>query len=55
MSKKKEFIHFITRYSPNTIKNRLENLHEKEDLKPDKYKEDLQITRSYLKNSFSTK
>lgn len=54
-SKKKEFIDFITPYSPNTIKTKLENLHEKADLKPKKYEEDLQIISKYFENLGLTK
>ena len=55
LSKKKEFIAFITPYSPNTIKEKLENLHEKADIKPDKYEEDLQIIIKYFENLGLTK
>lgn len=55
LSKKKEFIDFLTPYSPNTIKTKLENLHEKADLKPDKYEEDLQIISKYFENLGLTK
>lgn len=55
LSKKKEFIDFLTPYSPNTIKTKLENLHEKADLKPDKYEEDLRIISKYFENLGLTK
>jgi hypothetical protein len=43
LSKKKEFIDFITPYSPNTIKTKLENLHEKQEKNFVEYEKDLQV------------
>ncbi len=50
LSKKKEFIDFITPYSPNTIKTKLENLHEKQEKNFVEYEKDLQVISRYFEN-----
>ncbi len=50
LSKKKEFIDFITPYSLNTIKTKLENLHDKQDKNFVEYEKDLQIISKYFEN-----
>jgi len=50
LSKKKEFIDFITPYSPNTIKTKLENLHEKQEKNFVEYEKDLQVISKYFES-----
>ncbi len=50
LSKKKEFIAFLTPFSPNTIKTKLENLHEKQDKNFVEYEKDLDVISKYFEN-----
>ncbi len=50
LSKKKEFIDFITPFSPNTIKTKLENLHEKQDKNFVEYEKDLETINKHFEN-----
>lgn len=49
-SKKINFIDFVTPFSRNTIKNQLDNLHEKSDTDGVKYEEDMKIIRRYFQH-----
>ncbi len=50
LSKKKEFIDFITPFSPNTIKTKLENLHDKQEKNFVEYEKDLETISKYFEN-----
>ncbi|MCA1625458.1 MAG: hypothetical protein LC768_09810 [Acidobacteria bacterium] len=50
LSKKKEFIAFLTPFSPNTIKTKLENLHEKQEKNFVEYEKDLETISKYFEN-----
>ncbi len=50
LSKKKEFMDFITPYSPNTIKTKLENLHDKQERNFIEYEKDLEVISKYFEN-----